>query len=574
MKAAIGVSSGAEVVCAALVVAADDGSRTVEHRTVSSDREVNTDTGDLVASAIELMVSLAPTPAGTAAHRGERSVDQIAVTYRSPGQLSSVRSALSGSHRSARLVPEAAAAASFFDDSGLIARYGTVAIVDIGATGTTVSIVDTVTGHVRIDDRTDTFGGVVVDRLVRDLLHARPGSMRDDRGAVTARSRSVKEQLSMHESAAAGGTGDAATIDRVTLEEAVQPHVEALARFTAATAASVDARLDAVALIGGSAHIPCVRVGFESTLRLTVVVPPDPDTVLATGAALLALESESSSYPVAGRGADGDGRSMGRLSGVLAGALVAGGLVLAYGLQALTPSDDAGVSPAGSAVPSARAVAGVEESIADVDLDDTATSTSDVGATTDGDTYPQMSSTSPSSAWTTARAPATPTLHPAPDLPIIPWPSQPARAQPDEVEVDVAQPPASPPTLPSPSPDESTEVPLPDSPGGPGGGTPPPSTTTPPPVTTPPTTTPPVTTPEVPVPTPSPTEIAPPTQIEPTTIGAPTTEVNGVPTSPELTPPPTVWTPPPAAPAGDTAWTESRTPESSTTVQSALPVPG
>ncbi|MGB6072917.1 MAG: hypothetical protein WBG53_20475, partial [Rhodococcus sp. (in: high G+C Gram-positive bacteria)] len=60
MRVGVGISTGSEVVCAALVTVDIDGSRTVEYRTVSTDRQANTDIGDLVTSAIELMASLIP----------------------------------------------------------------------------------------------------------------------------------------------------------------------------------------------------------------------------------------------------------------------------------------------------------------------------------------------------------------------------------------------------------------------------------------------------------------------------------------------------------------------------------
>lgn len=527
MRIGIGVSTGTEVVCAALVVIDDDGSHTVEYRTVSSDSEVNTDIGDLVVSAIELMASLAPSPAGQGAHANERrEPDAIAVAHRTPGQATSVRSASSHSSRSIMLVPESDAAFAYLDDSGAIARYSAATIVDIGATGTTASIVHTGTGEVGAGDRTEHFSGDVINRLVKDIVHGSPDAeqavrddLRDDRGIGSARYRSVKEHLSTHDAAEVGHAHGTSTVDRATFDDAVRPYVVSAAQFVARTATDGNLTPEAVVLIGGGAHIPLVRAEFEAVLDLPVLAPGEPDTVLAKGAALLALSAASGRYPAVGVGAPA-GRSIGRFSGAIAGALLAGGIVLAYGIQNLTPSDGSTVSPAGSAVSSTDDAAIAEQPIVNTGAASaTATSAGRVPATSEGysNEYERTRSSSPAPALTQLPS-TTPSLHPAPDLPVIPWPARPTTPAPTQPETT---------TPVTPSPDSTTVPPPTESPGE--------SSSTPAPTPEPPS--------EVPE---GSTELEPPTP----SAAVPTTEVNGTPHSPDLSPPATVWTPPPPANSG------------------------
>lgn len=527
MRIAIGVSTGTEVVCAALVVEEADGSRTVEYRTVSADCEVNTDLGDLVASAIELMASLAPTPAGVGAHADERLVpDVIAVSYRTQEQASSIRSALSHTRWAALLVPESAAAYAFLDDSGLIARYRTVTIIDVGATGTTASVVDAQSGELLAEDRTKHFSGDVVNRLVKDLVHGSAAvdtpvrdDLRDDRGIGSARYRAVKEHLSTHDAAHVGDAVDGSTLDRAAFDLAVRPYVMNTVHFTERSAGLSTSTPEAVVLIGGGANIPIVGTAFGSALALPVVIPTEPDTVLAKGSALLALNSSPGRYPTVGHGAGSNARSIGRFTGAFVGALVVGGIVVAYVVQTLVPSDGPSVSPAGSAAPTAEQV--LDRPAADgtaLDPDITAGT-----STTSGQTASSTRSTEPASA--TERPSATPSLHPAPDLPVIPWPAQPRGTTP-AADTTTPIPMTTLPTTTDPistPPDGSTELSPTGSPGE--------STTSPEP------------TPDTPSTTP---EESTETSAQPTSSGGVrTTQVGATPSSPPLSPPATVWTPPP-----------------------------
>lgn len=550
MKIGIGVSAGTDVVCAVLLVECVDGTHSVEYRTISADGDVNSDIGELVASAIELMASLAPSDPTSPDATGRRAPNAIAVSYRTTEQASSIRSALAHSDRSVLLVPEAAAAHAFLENSGLVARYDSVAVVDIGASGMTVSIIDPHTGTVHATDRTDRFGGTVADRILGNLVHghntiAEP-SLRNDRGVkrgersrISARYRAAKEHLSTADSAAVSGI-EGASVDRASFADALRPRVDGVAEFTRETAASVDAAIEAVVLIGGGASIPLVRSTFESALRVPTLVPDEADTVLAKGAARLALDSSAgmhaagthyaSTYHTVGGAPNTNSRSVGKYSGAALAALVAGVIVLAYGVQTLALRGEADVTPAGSAVESAN-----NETQPELPEDEAPSVPTSTG-TDSTVTVPSMPSGGP--ATTRASTTPTPTLTPAPDLPIIEWPARsttrqlapdptPARSAPTSTE------PESPPSAAVPSPTDSTE---PDATSSPE------ETTAVPPSENP-------TESDTPVePTPDSTTEPPTATTGATpTLVTPTTDAQAEPTSPTLAPPSTVWTPPPSS---------------------------
>ncbi len=564
MKVGIGVSTGTEVVCAALVVADEDGSHTVEYRTVSADSEANTDIGQLVISAIELMTTLASAPAGQGAHTTERrEPDTIAVSYRTPEQSSSIRSACSNSPRALSLIPESAASHAFLADSGLIARYGTVSVVDLGASGSTVTIIDAQSGVVHAYDPSDDFGGDVVNSLVKELVRGtseREGRAREDaRSNDSARYRTVKEHLSTYDSASISHDGVTTTVARTEFDALIRPSVTKLVRRLIQAADRTGCAPEAVVLIGGGAHIPLVRAVFESELGLPVLTVDEPDAVLATGAAHVALSAAQGLYPTVGATAGSPARSVGRYSGALVGALLAAGIVLVFGIQALTPSDDTGYSPAGTEVPSEQQSDQRNTSIVDVTTisgaDPRATTTSTEVSTANPTSTPISTSTTSErgnitdvaptpTSWPAASTP-TPTLHPAPDLPLIPFPALPNWGEivplPDNT---TTAPPSPTPSIPESTPPEST-----------------------PPQATPSETTPAETTPTG---RPSVTSSESVAVLPPgVPNGVPTADAGAAPappSSPELTPPPTVWSPPvfvpanPASPSDESADSVAGTP--------------
>lgn len=541
MRVGVGISTGSEVVCAALVTVDTDGSRTVEYRTVSADRQANTDIGDLVTSAIELMASLIP---------GHRSPDAIAVTYRTEEHAAGIRAALAHTTRDVRLVPESAAASAHLATTGLIDRYDTVALVDLGASGMSVTVTDRTAETVLAHGRSDAVAGDALDVLVKNLVQDMTrdnlrDDIRDNRGIGSARYRSIKERLSQEDEVRIERySGIPLTVTRDAFEAAVTPTFDTAARFVRRVFDESTHEPEVIVLIGGGAHIPLLASALTDMFHAPVVRLPEPDAVLAVGAAAVAASAVGGGYQLVSATRNTASR-MSRYSGAIAAAVVAGGLVLAYGVQTMAPAEDPNVSPAGStardATESSDAGTPVTEGWSPDENLPTAGLTpgdrSDPTATSvDGD--------GSSARFTTTAVPtSTPTLRPAPDLPQIEWPIDPTSnpASPDVTTAVPIEPPTSVTTIPvepsepieSSDPSDTTEI--------------------------------------VPVPT---TEVTPvPTE----SIGAPTTDVSGSEPTPELTAPPTVWSPPAPAPSSEplSAAVPSTTRSSETTAASAqAPQPG
>ncbi|WP_415974080.1 Hsp70 family protein [Rhodococcus sp. 077-4] len=520
MRVGVGVSTGSDVVCAALVLVDTDGTRTVEYRTVSADRRANTDIGDLVTSAIELVASLIP---------GHRSPDSIAVTYRTEEHAARIRAALIHTTRDVRLVPESAAAAAHLATTGLIDRYDTIALVDLGASGMSVTVADRTAGTVLAHGRSDAIGGDALDTLVKNLVQDMTrdnlrDDIRDDRGIGSARYRSIKEQLSDEDEVRIERySGTPLTVTRAAFGAAVAPIFDNAARFVRGVFDDSSHEPEAIVLIGGGAHIPLLATTLTAAFHAPVIRLPEPDAVLAVGAAGLAASAVGSGYQLVTATRSTAGR-MSRYSGAIAAAVVAGGLVLAYGVQTITPSDDPSVSPAGSAAESTTGSSNSGAPIAEGYSTDESTPTS--GRTPDGRPDPTAttidSSGSPAGFTTTARPTTTPTLRPAPDLPRIEWPIDPTSAPVSPSPTGgISVEPAPPVTTIEIPPTEPVET------SAPGGST------------------------ELsPGPTPRPTDPTTPdgTVVPTESISVPRTEVSGAEPTPELTAPPTVWSPPAAAP--------------------------
>jgi hypothetical protein len=516
MRVGVGISTGSEVVCAALVTVDTDGSRTVEYRTVSTDRQANTDIGDLVTSAIELMASLIP---------GHRAPDAIAVTYRTEEHAAGIRAALAHTTRDVRLVPESAAASAHLATTGLIDRYDTIALVDLGASGMSVTVTDRTTDKVLAHGRSDAVGGDALDVLVKNLVQDMTrdnlrDDIRDDRGIGSARYRSIKEQLSREDEVRIERySGIPLTVTRDAFDAAVSPIFDTAAQFVRGVFDESTHEPETIVLIGGGAHIPLLAATLTDVFHAPVVRLSEPDAVLAVGAAAVAASAVGSDYQLVSATRNTASR-MSRYSGAIAAAVVAGGLVLAYGVQTMTPADDADVSPAGSA---ARSATASNDSGTPVTEGYSPDETPPAAGLTSGDrsdpTATSVDATGSSARFTTTAPPtSTPTLRPAPDLPRIDWPVDPT-SNPVSPGVTTAIP-VEPPTSVTTTPVRPSEPIEPSDPSD--------------------------TTEIVPSPTPEVTPEFTPVPTESITV--PTTDVSGSQPTPELTAPPTVWSPPVAAP--------------------------
>ncbi|WP_431964223.1 Hsp70 family protein [Nocardia sp. bgisy134] len=372
MRTSLGISAGNEVVCSALVATAPNGAQSFDYRVVSADA-AHSDIGDLVASSIDLMTTQLPSQqvphdiawptqpvgvrfAGTGSVGLEaaagRPPTSVAVAYRSKEQAQVIRSA-TGKQRELELVPEGTAALTFLRHTGLLDRYETVAVVDLGATGLSVTVAEQADGTVLRSERIHAISGNAIDDLIYhhlvDLHYARRGT-RPNRRMLTNRGRAAKEHLSVSPAVTIDHVaGRPLKLTRADFEELIGDLLRDTALFTAAVFARAPKSPEAVAVIGGGANIPAVLETLERALDVPVLTVDDPEAVIAKGAALVADAAQPSGFPVAaGIGGDAPAGTFTKVIGTLAGAIVVVGLVVGYGFKTFAPTSDEEVSPAGT----------------------------------------------------------------------------------------------------------------------------------------------------------------------------------------------------------------------------------
>ncbi|NUP30020.1 MAG: Hsp70 family protein [Nocardia sp.] len=465
MRTSLGISAGNEVVCSALVTTAANGARTFDYRVVSAD--AHSDLGDLVASSIELMTTQLPashpheavfgTQIPAAKTSGldviaDRPPTGVAVAYRSKEQAQAIRLA-TGKYRDPQLVPETTAALTFLRDTGLLDRYGTVAVVDLGASGCTVSVADPADGTVLHTARSSAVSGRAIDDLLyRHLVdqHYDRRGTRPNRSVLVNRARTAKEHLSVTQTVTIDHiAGRPLKLTRTDFESLTAGLMRELARFTSMTFGLADRAPEAVVVIGGGANIPAVLETLRTESDLPVLTVPDPDAVIAKGAALLA-DTARSNAPIGALTPDRSGNTLLKAFGTVAGAIVVVGLIVGYGVNTMTPSSsDEEVSPAGTTssaqlpttatiaptittvVPSTTEVDPQQPVEDPADLGEPGTTYTEPPVVADPTTgeYPSTGSTTTtpgeSSSPTTSATPSgtePPTLRPDPNLPHIPFP--------------------------------------------------------------------------------------------------------------------------------------------------------
>ncbi|WP_305092320.1 exopolyphosphatase [Prescottella sp. R16] len=282
MRSSLGISTGASGVCAALVTTDETGTQSVEYRTMSADLGTHSDIGGLALSAIGLMTTQVPD--------SRVEPESIAVAYRTDTEAAAVRAAAKNQRRVIRLVPEIDATLEYLRDTGLVDRYGHIALADLGASGLTVTVVDPADGTVSVRERTTGIGG------------------------DTASEHTVSRIASR-----------AAAFVRSTTERSLRAP-------------------EALVLVGGGANTPGLAAALDAAVGTVPVVTVDePEAATAKGAALLAGSTEHQHFPaVTG--------SRSRMSAAVIGSLAIGALLLGYGVKEMIPSVPENFSPTGSLV--------------------------------------------------------------------------------------------------------------------------------------------------------------------------------------------------------------------------------
>ncbi len=342
MPTSLGISVGASGVGSALRVDTPTG-LTTEYRRLAADSDRGRELGDLVFDAVSLRC----------AHLTDSPV--VTVAYRTDEQAESVRSAAERAGRHVRLVPETAAVLAFLRTVGVRSEPGVVAIADLGATGTTVSVLDQATGTVLRSAHTDEVSGNAVGTRIYDRVLRSTSTMRTrrriDPGLLAARCQGAQEVLTTAEVAridiAEAGPDASVTLTREDLRALSADLADTAATFTRRICAGSTPRPRTLALVGGAAGVPALADAIAAAFDGETVRVAEPASAAAQGATLIGDSPAAAAYPVVGSSRHSRRRSGGRLSGMVAGALVLSAILAGFATEHFTARNatDGAVSP-------------------------------------------------------------------------------------------------------------------------------------------------------------------------------------------------------------------------------------
>lgn len=521
MPTSLGISVGTSGVNSALRTEIDTQC-TTQFRRLSSEGEAERDLGDLVFDAISLSSPGTDRYSRAAEIPEDGHPENITVAYRTDEQAAVVRMTAERKNRAVRLVPETSAALAYLYTVGVRPESGAIALVDIGAAGMTVSVLDQSSGTVLRSARTENVSGNELAARVYDHVRKTTDKLRVrrqiDPDLLAARCQGLQELLATSKSAridiAEAGPDVSVTLTRAELDDLTTDLAEAAAAFTREICTTALPVPRSLALIGGAASSTAIADAVAETFAGDVLRVPDPGAATAIGAAVLGDSSSSAAFPLVGsQGQRGDGTS-GRISGTVAGVLVLSAVLAGFVTQHFTERDTsyAPVSPL---------------------FTSGASPTPESGEASSGAVRPSPENSDPVSSFTQEedrRYPET-----------VPWPSQ---VNPPWTSTDTTVSTPSPPTTVTPTPIDQVPTPglsaegappsrpeQPGTPSSPDFSTPPEDTTVRPDTSVPDTTSPDTTNPD----TTNPDTTSPDTTIPDTSAPDPTT--------------PDTTSPPPTSPA-------------------------
>ncbi|MGW6659715.1 Hsp70 family protein [Rhodococcus sp. NPDC055024] len=182
-------------------------------------------------------------------------------------------------------VPEAVAVVALVRTSGAAEGFRLLAVLDIGRTGVTVSMIEIGTATTIASTRSTALAGDRLDGIVAELLSATgPDVAFDGDGVFDA--RAVKEYL-------ASGSRRAQVMPVpesmcIRFDSVVTREVEDTLMVIREVAARARCVPDALVLVGGGARISLVEKILEREFSVPVIRPAEPELASAKGAALIA----------------------------------------------------------------------------------------------------------------------------------------------------------------------------------------------------------------------------------------------------------------------------------------------
>ncbi|MBY6537462.1 Hsp70 family protein [Rhodococcus sp. BP-349] len=201
-----------------------------------------------------------------------------------------------------RLASELGAQLMYLRMRGLVESGSTIAVVDMGKTGTSVSVVDVATGFVKDATWTDRYRGSAFADSVREHLLAAYGTAEPlsphDSQLLTEGVEWAMEMIALHRVVRVGGpfVGGTVNVWRTTVDRLMLDYVTEAAEWVSDVVRRGAHRVDAVVLAGGPANLPLLRGVFAREWGSALVMPQDPQSIAATGAALLAARRSESPF--------------------------------------------------------------------------------------------------------------------------------------------------------------------------------------------------------------------------------------------------------------------------------------
>lgn len=190
------------------------------------------------------------------------------------------------------IVPDIDAVVEFAAVAGVLQDVTSLAVFDLGASGLSVTVVDVPTRQIRHTERTGDISGEYFDSLIREqqinsgrIAHPpSPAGLAE----LDALCRSAKERLSGGNAVALPSGYGPVLLTQENFTALIARAVETAARATREIIERSGRPVQAVLAVGGGVRIPLVSRALRDVVDMPVLVPPDPETATARGAALLA----------------------------------------------------------------------------------------------------------------------------------------------------------------------------------------------------------------------------------------------------------------------------------------------
>jgi hypothetical protein len=213
----------------------------------------------------------------------------LGIAYRTADERDRITNALAEEYVSdVHLIDETDAALEYLRP-GLASQHRTIALFDAGETGVDIDIVDVESGRSYGSTRTTAISGASFDAVVREhilgLGIVREPHTHDEDTALTAFCRGIKEALSTHETTSTPD-GEHILLERHIFELSIARATEQAATTVRELGLEAEFYPDAVIAIGGTSNVPLVRTTLERFLQLPIIVPEQPELVVAGGAAV------------------------------------------------------------------------------------------------------------------------------------------------------------------------------------------------------------------------------------------------------------------------------------------------